>query len=572
MYTSSPTTHFTGSVEHPGDTVVSVTVNGIPANLDGDDWSVDIPLDGNQIFNSVLVEADFERGVSIKERRTVVYGDGNTAEVLPEGAVLNNGVGLRINESSFTKLGPTIKQLTTIDPGAIAPSGTVVMDQCQKRVFGVCTVYVKAAISAPPSISDFNVGLDSQTGSVRALVNLYNFLLNLHVNARVLGVPVPCDLEITSDSIDVDGNYTLGPDPADPHLLDVNLVGTAPVVTLNGFGDDFVGGICSVPGIEQIVGLFVGDIQTMMRNNLTTMLGDPDGSGPVDSPVAEATEGALANIQIAGPIGDALGLNLESAITAADVDDVGLGLRATATFSANEVAPGAPDLTGSVGFGDVLDPIGSVTPGGLGYDVAVGASVTGFNQLLGAETERGLLNIDINELNGQPLTLKSLLDLIGAGGLVTVDAPVSIEMRPEVAPIITEAAGPGGSQAEFRLAGFRVTLKTTGPPAADVKLFKAVLDFRTGVSLNYVDGQLKFDLAVPAPADFHATVTENLFGVPNEVVEGALQSLTPQVFGAVQGQLPGFPLPSFVGMGLQPVEVGRVGAGLILYTNLVPGG
>jgi hypothetical protein len=41
--------------------------------------------------------------------------------------------------------------------------------------------------------------------------------------------------------------------------------------------------------------------------------------------------------------------------------------------------------------------------------------------------------------------------------------------------------------------------------------------------------------------------------------------------GLVQDALPGFPLPEFVGMQLEPVEVGRAGSGLVLFTNLVPG-
>jgi len=570
VYTSSPTQEITGKVTvGDGDALVAVTANGIPATVDGENWSVEVPLDGAAIFNPVLVEARFRSGAVFRERRTVVFGDGDTATVLPAGAVMNDAVGLRINESSFAKLGPTIESLTTIDPGAIAPAGTVVLDACQQSVFGVCTVYTRAVIAAPPTIAGFDVALNSHAGAVQAVVTLQSFHLDLDVNARVFGVPVNCDLEVTADSIGIDGNYTLRPDPTDPEFLDVNLVGATPAVTLNGFDHDFTGGVCSVPGIEQIVNLFLGDVQSMMRNNLTTMLGDPDGAGPVDSPVADATEGALANIHIAGPIGEALGLDLDSDVTRVDVDEAGLGLRATASFNASEVAPGAPDLTGSVAWGEVLGPLGATTPTGQAFDVAVGASASGFNQLLGGEVERGLLNVDITQLNGQPLTLRSLLDLIGAGGLITQDRPITIQLRPEVAPIITEAAGPNGALAELRLAGYRATLRTTD--ATNAVLLDVVMDFRTGVTMVFADGQLKFAFDVPADADFDATIVRNAFGLPDPVVESALRALTPQVFGSVQDALPGFPLPEFVGMGLQPVEVGRVGSGLVLFANLVPG-
>jgi hypothetical protein len=570
VYTSSPTQQITGTVTvDQNDELLAVTVNGIEATVNGEEWSVDLPLDGDAVFNTVLVEASFQSGEIFRERRTVVYGDGETAVVLPSGAVLNDAVGLRVNESSFTKLGPTIESLTTIDPGAIAPVGTVVLDACQQSVFGICTVYTRALIAAAPTIADFGVALNSNTGAVQAVVTLSDFDLDLDIEARVFGIPVNCDLEVTADSIGIDGTYTLRPDPADPELLDVNLVGASPTVTLNGFDSDFTGGVCSVPGIEQIVGLFMGDVEAMMRNNLTAMLGDPDGTGPVDSPVADATEGALANIHIAGPIGEALGLDLQSTLTAVDVDPSGLGLRATASFNANEVAPGAPDLPGSVGWGDVLGPLGSTAPGGQPFDVAVGASASGFNQLLAAEIERGLLNVDITELDGQPLTLKSLLDLIGAGDLITEDRPIVIELRPEVAPIITEGPGPNGALAELRMAGYGVTLRATD--GTDETLLRVVLDFRTGITMVFAEGELTFSFDTPADEDFDATVVRNAFGLPDELVETALRALTPQVFGSVQDALPGFPVPQFVGMALQPVEVARAGSGLVLYADLVPG-
>ena len=85
--------------------------------------------------------------------------------------MLNNAVGLRVNERSFTKLGPVVKTLTTIDTAAIAPVGTVILDECITQVI-VCTVYAAARTSAAPTIADFGVALDSNQGNVRAVVTL----------------------------------------------------------------------------------------------------------------------------------------------------------------------------------------------------------------------------------------------------------------------------------------------------------------------------------------------------------------------------------------------------------------
>jgi hypothetical protein len=569
VYTSEPTQIITGDVEvADGDTLVSLTVNGVPATVDGERYSADIPLDGAAILNSVVVEARYGRGEVIRERRTVVYGDGQTAEVLPAGAVLDNAVGLRLNERSFTKIGAVVKNLTTIDTAAIAPVGTVFLDECITQII-VCTLHARASTSAPPTIQDFSVALDSNQGNVRAVVTLNNLHVPVDVDARIAGIPASCDLEIDASSVTIDGNYALQPSPTDPHFLDVNLVGATPTVTLGTVTDDFTGGICSIPIIEQIVGLFLPDVKTLMQQNLTSLLGDRDGSGPLDSPVADAVEAALAKINIAGDIGGALGLSLDSTIRAADEDPAGIALRATASFTAASVAPEAPDLTGSVGFpGEVLGTLPTTTPGGLPYDVAVGASATGFNQLLAGETERGLLNVDVTQLNGQPLTLRSLFDLVGAGGLITQDQPVTISLRPEIAPIVTTAPGPAGATGELRFNGYRATIKTTG--SVQAVLLELVLDFRTGVGLELVDGGLGFTFDQPAPEDLSAITTKNALGLPEELIGSVFQQLSPQVFASVQDVLPSFPLPQFAGLDLSLVEINRVGSGFVLFADLVP--
>jgi hypothetical protein len=570
VYTAQPTTTITGDVTVAnGQTLVSLTVNGVDAAVEGTRWSADVPLDGAAIFNAVDVVATYSSGEVRRERRTVVHGDGDHAEVLPEGATLSDAVGLRVNERSFSKLGPVVKSLTTFDPAAVAPPGTVFLDECITQVI-FCVVYVRAATGGVATIQDFSVALDANQGNVRAVVTLSGMHVPVAVNAQVFGAPVNCTMNVDAASITIDGNYALQPDAVDPHFLDVNLVGATPVVTLGGVESDFVGGVCSIPGIEQIVGLFLPDVEQMMRTSLTTLLGDPDGSGPVDAPVAEAVEGALSQLNIAGDIGSALGLQLDSTLQSADEDPAGIGLRATASFTSDGVVLGAPDLTASVGFpGDALGALPSTTPGGAPFDVAVGASATGFNQLLAGETERGLLNVDITSIGGVPLTLKALFDLVGAGGAVTEDRPMVIQLRPEVAPIVTQDDGPGGALGEMLLHGYRATIYTTD----DTKVWlELVLDFRTGVGMEMTAEGLAFTFDPPAAGDLDVTLIKNPNNIPPALIDAVFAQLTPEVFGAVQDVLPAFPLPGFAGLGLAPVEISRVGSGFVLFADLVPAG
>ena len=568
VYTSSPTTTFTGKVSvADGDSLASLKVNGVDATVNGGDFTAEIPVDGAAILNPVTIVATYTSGAVLRERRTVVYGDGNHAVVLPPGATIDDAVGLRINERSFTKLGPVVKNLTTIDTASIAPAGTVFLDECITQII-VCTLSAKATTAAAPTIRDFTVALDSNQGNVNAVVTLQGLHVPVNVAARIAGIPANCSMNVDANSITIDGNYTLRPNPADPKFLDVNLVGASPTVTLNGVSHDFVGGICSIPGIEQIVNLFLPDVQTLMHDKLTVLLGDPDGAGPADSPVADAVEAALAKLNIAGDIGTALGLTLDSRLQSASPDPSGIGLRATAAFSASGVAPEAPDLPGSVAFpGESLGALPGTSPGGRAFDVAVGASASGFNQLLAGETERGLLNVDVTSLGGAPLTLKGLYDLIGAGGLVTQDHPLAISLRPEVAPIVTTGPGPDGALGEMKLSGYRATIRSTD----DNKVFlELVLDFRTGVGMVLQNGGLAFTFAPPAAGDLTATITQNPNNLPDALVQQVFQQLSPQVFASVQDVLPSFPLPQFAGLNLSLVEISRVGSGFVLFADLVP--
>lgn len=221
--------------------------------------------------------------------------------MLPPGAVIDDAVGLRINERSFPKLGPVVKGLTTIDTASIAPPGTVFLDECITQVI-VCTLYVKATTAAAPTIRDFTVALDSNQGNVTAVVTLQGLHVPVNVAARVTGIPANCRMNIDASTVTIDGDYLLRPDPADPHHLDVNLVGASPTVTLGGVTHDFVGGVCSIPGIEQIVDLFLPDVKTLMHDKLTVLLGDPDGGGPGStSPATSAARWASRSTSGSSP-------------------------------------------------------------------------------------------------------------------------------------------------------------------------------------------------------------------------------------------------------------------------------
>jgi hypothetical protein len=117
--------------------------------------------------------------------------------------------------------------------------------------------------------------------------------------------------------------------------------------------------------------------------------------------------------------------------------------------------------------------------------------------------------------------------------------------------------------------GYRATIRTTDDNAVFLEL---VLDFRTGVGMEVTPGGLAFSFDPPAEGDLDVTITRNPPNIPPAIIDQVFAQLTPQVFGAVQDVLPAFPLPAFAGLGLAPVEIGRVGSGFVLFADLVPAG
>jgi hypothetical protein len=127
------------------------------------------------------------------------------------------------------------------------------------------------------------------------------------VAASCLGAPC-------GNPVSIVGDYELEPDAVDPTAIDVNLLGS-PGVSFTSFQNEFTSGLCDFPLFGDLIQLIIGDIEPTVVNGMRDFLADPDGGGPADAPIAEGIETALADISIAGPIGQSLGAILAPIIT-----------------------------------------------------------------------------------------------------------------------------------------------------------------------------------------------------------------------------------------------------------------
>jgi len=459
----------------------------------------------------------------------------------------------------------------------------VIADQCFIDTFLGCLGSAQVRIAnPPPSFSHLNLSMDSVINSVFADITIFDIRLDVDIDGS--GLVPDCGLRLTANSLDLTGNYALEPMMGSPSNVDVNLV-TPLGVQFGGFNHDFTSGLCDAPIIGDIINALLPDIQQLAVNGIKDFLSDPDGNGPQDSPIADAIETVLAGVSISGAVGSGLGLMLDTPLFEVAEDNVGLTLGADAKFTVSigsgmgQCIPpaGAPNLSASLALPTGGDPtFGANTPvGGDPYGLGICISASGFNQLLRGQTECGLMRtslttIDFDGPGGQmPQNIDSnLLSLIVPQFAQLPDhTPLRIDIAPTLAPIVTGSAGPGGELTELKIA--QVSMKVVQPGPETVWLSGA-LDARLGMDLDFGGSGLAITLSPPQPGDVTIAVIDNPLGANEATVETVLPALVTPLIPQLAGALSGFPLPEFLGLELQGVEVSRSGQFLSLYANLAP--
>ncbi len=599
----------TGRVKRINPDLASLTVNGAVVAIQPDrTWSTSVPLDSGAVFNPVLVELTNTSTGEFRRRRIVVIAGLPVAD----GDLSLDSVALRFNDAGLDQVEPVMESLVDLDLASMMPVGTQVIDDyCViDSIFG-CIGRVDAEIdNPPPSIGGFTLDVDSMKDFAAGDIALGNLQVELYIDGH--GVAPNCGWHLSASSTDILGDYALRPDAFDPSNIDVNLMRNVGV-SFSGFNDSPTWGLCDFPLIGDLIQLIVGDLEPMVIHALKDFLNDPDRSGPLDSPVADAIEEALAGVEITGPIGEGLGVTLDAPLFAVDEDTQGITLGSDASFQSNVGAgPGqcdapeeAPDLAASL---DSTDPfpafaqctggtndgtpcldnapcVGggrcrSLTAGGLPYGLAIASSRGAFNQLLKAQTECGLLVLvgddAIREIEilgtTLPLTAWTLSFWVPQfRELYPLETPFRIELVPSLAPLITGNAGPHGELGELRIAQLR--LEIIQDDGSEFVPLAGVFDARVGLEMTFDDltGSLSFQLGEVDPADVSIVITtDRIFADELALEQNVLPNVLAFVLPSLASNLGEFPLPGFLGLELQGVEVARQGDFLSLFADLVP--
>jgi len=574
----------TGNVQNVSFGVSTVFVNGTAATMNPDlTWSITLPLSAAAVVNPYNVEMrSVATSASMSRKRIVViYGQSIT-----DGNFSEDSVALRINDSGLNQLEPLIASGVAIDPATLLPVGTVVISNyCAiPGPFGTCLGRETARVAnPPPTITGFGIDADSMTNFVAGDVDIYNLRIDLQLTGS--GLAPSCGLRLTAANTQILGDYALLPDSVDPSNVDVNEIGN-PVVSFTTFNQQFTSGLCDFPLIGSLIQLIIGNVEPTVRTGLQDYLKDPDGGGPLDAPVADAIEVALANISIAGPIGDTLQVNLDTPLFDVLEDNAGITLGSDTRFVATPVAgtpapgecaqvPNAPNLAASYHVTEAFPSFGANTPGGSPYNLAISISTSAFNQLLKAQIECGLLQTSLTEIDIgaglQPLTAGLLKVFMPTLSGFDSALPMRIDLKPTVAPFLTGNGGPGGEIGEIRIPQLIMEIHIDDGlhPGDTGLIIRGALDMTAGLGLSFVNGALTFSVSNVTGLTI-AFLTNNV--TANEAqLTTVLNFLLPTALPALGDGLGAFPLPEFFGLLLDGVEVSRNGQFYTLFTNLVPG-
>jgi hypothetical protein len=489
-----------------------------------------------------------------------------------------------MNDSGLDKIEPLVASLAgdQLNLASLLPAGTVIADECFINVIG-CWGSAKVTIAnPPPSFGSFSLALDSKSNAVGADIAIRNLRLDIDIQGS--GLVPNCGLRLTANQMSLNGDYTLEP-AANPRDIDVNLSG--PIgVGFAGFSHQFTYGLCDAPIIGDIIQAFLPDIQQFATDGIKGFVGDPDGAGPQDSPIAAAMETTLAGISITGAVGAGLGMTMDAPLFEVAEDPTGITFGSNASFTVSIGGgpgqclppPGTPNFTASYAPPEPFPTFGANTPvGHVPYGLGLGISSAAFNQLLRGQTECGLMrtsltSIDLDGPGGAdpaPITSSLLSLFIPEFGKLPPNTPLRIDIAPTLAPIVTGAAGPSGELSELKLAQVSVDIVQPGP---ETVWLSGAFDVRLGLAMDFKpDGSgLAMTISTPEAADMVMTIIYNPLGTNEPELEQTLPAVFRPLIPQLAGALSGFPIPQFFGLSLQGVEVSKNGSFMALFANLTP--
>lgn len=572
----------TGTLVHVHPSVpVELKVNGTSTAVVDGKFSVVLPLDTSTPLQPIVAEALVgEQKELIRDRVTIVYGDS-----VADGEASPDGFALRLRDPGLNDVEPIITDLIGLDPAIFVPPGSVVVnDFCYLKVLGICTGKVKAVVASSPAprMTGITANIDSAQNVVGlGYLNVDVTIQGLSLRANVgetSGVNINCYADITADTMRVQGKFALEPDAQGG----IDARQTAPVdVQIGAFRDNTNCKGLLGPIYEVFMDLIISDLKNdFVLPGMKDYLNKTTNG---DTVIADALEMVLAGLNIEGAVGDAIGVvEVDAPISGILEDNDGFTVKADAQWIPVADDPRAVDLDRSYHVSQPFPSFGYTAPNGQPYELGLGISASAFNQLLKSMIETGLLimSVDSVDLSGSedpflanigvvdPIKA-GLLGLVFQGGFRDLDPGelIRIDVYPTMAPFVTGEPGPNGELAALTIPHLLLSFVTESDNEVVLQL---ALDGKVGFNAELQDGILNILISEPGPDDLKFTVIDNPLGANEAAILGLLPAVATSLVPTLASALGSFPLPDFLGLQLELVDLTRNGEYMSLFLNLSP--
>jgi hypothetical protein len=553
-FVDADSVQLTGHMSVPGFPGVTVAVNGadVPVAADGS-FSVNVPFDPNQIFQTLTAEMRFN-GTALLDRDvvTVVRGVG-----IGEDELAPDSLGVRLTEDGFAAAAPGLAAALPVNLADLVPPGTVMFDDlCVVNGVLVCLVKADIVISGtpPPSFASLQVALDPHQDYATIDTTVRNLFVRADVLDSVTHLKL-CSVNFRAGSAPIVADIALQPDPADAGRIDANLAGVQV-----GFMNFATQSDCLLgPVFDLLLPILIGDVEELAVQGFEDFLVDPDGAGPQDSVMADLVEEAFAGLDLAGAFSDALAAEVAVAFQAVDEDEQGLTLGLDTQLTPLSHAPNAPDLAKSLLVPGEIPPFPPLTPSGQPYDLGLCLSATLLNQILKAQIEGGLLVQNLQQVQIFGGTANLTTGLLGifypSFKVFPPPTPVTIQVRPDLAPVLDGTPGPDGKLANVQLSHLRVDYVFN-----DAVQLSLAVSARIGIDLVEVDGALETRVSAPKPEDVKLAVLSNRVGENEQLLHDTIGGIVAFFFPTLAGSATTrVELPQLLGLTIDPKEVALVG-------------
>lgn len=536
------------------------------------EFSATLPLDSQRAVNPFLAELRNSQGGTLSLDRIVVLAGSS----VKDGQYSPAAAGTSITDRGYQQIQPQLDQML-IDSG-ILDLNAFILDQ--NPLFEVYEDdYYLVITGTAAGFACHSIELDSQAGQLASQALVYDIFVNYHARGGTSIGPIHID-------IDCDGTLTtqlaimttaLEFDPTTPEPgREINVIQNSPVqIYLTPFYNTFWDGPCDWPFLDEILNnILIPWTYSSVFEELDRALNGEDLQPGEDPPLAEFLESVLADLDLDDLAGNTLDAEVDSVFTTLAEEEEGSQIGLDLRVQVRNAHPLAPDLEASYHREQPLPDVRTYTPTGQPFGASVSMSTSAINQFLKAETEAGLLFLELDQLdmgNGEEdLTAGMLGQYLTGMDALAPHVPLVVRTRPTLAPLVLGQSGPFGELANIEISHLLIELALDVAGVPDKVYLTASVDFSLGTNLYFssTGEDLQWDISEPGEIQLNVVVYDNALGIPPLEIPNLLLASIKAALPSLEQSMDTMPLPEFLGIRLQGLEIERDGEVLNAYFNL----